>query len=364
MIRSNVRTPDAVFGDLAAQVSSGRAASERLIGMCRRYGLPDIELLSDEIIRRSEEATRVGDPQAQGRHLRRREQVRRSRRRDHHAEGRRDDRRRATARSPSISPAARRRPRPASTWCSTTPTPIRPSRCAAASIRICPTTPAAWRRSRCSAPEGSIVNCTYPAPVNARHVVGMYVPMPILKALYQVMPERVLAEGSGAVWTMQIQGRRAGRRALHLLDVQLFRRHGRARDQAGTERHLLSDRRGGGADRDPRSGRCRSSSTARSCGPAPAAPDASRGGDGQIIQFRMQTEDPWLLNAVPSRLDAGPGGPRRRRPGRGRTLPGERQAGAAKRKKLTLAARRRRAARNAGRRRLRPAGRKLIEQED
>ena len=33
-------------------------------------------------------------------------------------------------------------------------------------------------------------------------------PMPILKALHQVMPSRVLAEGSGAVWTMQIQGRR------------------------------------------------------------------------------------------------------------------------------------------------------------
>jgi len=31
------------------------------------------------------------------------------------------------------------------------------------------------------APEGSILNCQYPAPVNARHVVGMYVPMPILK---------------------------------------------------------------------------------------------------------------------------------------------------------------------------------------
>ena len=58
MIRSNVRTPDAVFGDLAAQVSSGRAATERLVGMCRRYGLVDIEELSDEIILRSEEATR------------------------------------------------------------------------------------------------------------------------------------------------------------------------------------------------------------------------------------------------------------------------------------------------------------------
>src|SRR5207253_11159781 len=46
------------------------------------------------------------------------------------------------------------------------------------------------------APEGCIVNCKYPAPVNARHVVGMYVSMPVLTALYRVIPERVLAEGS------------------------------------------------------------------------------------------------------------------------------------------------------------------------
>ena len=41
----------------------------------------------------------------------------------------------------------------------------------------------------------------------------MFVPMPILKALHEVMPDRVLAEGSGAVWTVQIQGRRADGRA-------------------------------------------------------------------------------------------------------------------------------------------------------
>ena len=34
----------------------------------------------------------------------------------------------------------------------------------------------------------------------------MYVPMPILKALYHVMPDRVLAEGSGAVWSIADSG--------------------------------------------------------------------------------------------------------------------------------------------------------------
>ena len=59
IIRSNVRTPDHVFGDLAAQVSSGAAGDERLVAMCARYGIDDIEALSDEIIRRSEAATRA-----------------------------------------------------------------------------------------------------------------------------------------------------------------------------------------------------------------------------------------------------------------------------------------------------------------
>ena len=39
IIRHNVRTPDHVFGDLAAQVSSGRAGGERLIALCQRDGL-------------------------------------------------------------------------------------------------------------------------------------------------------------------------------------------------------------------------------------------------------------------------------------------------------------------------------------
>ncbi|MGH7009306.1 MAG: hydantoinase B/oxoprolinase family protein, partial [Caulobacteraceae bacterium] len=58
IIRCNVRTPDHVFGDLAAQVSSGRGGGERLIALCERSGLADIEELSEEVISRSEEATR------------------------------------------------------------------------------------------------------------------------------------------------------------------------------------------------------------------------------------------------------------------------------------------------------------------
>jgi N-methylhydantoinase B/oxoprolinase/acetone carboxylase alpha subunit len=52
--------------------------------------------------------------------------------------------------------------------------------------------------SKVEASKGSIVNADYPSPLNARHFTGMFVPMPILKALHQVMSDRILAEGSRA----------------------------------------------------------------------------------------------------------------------------------------------------------------------
>src|ERR1044071_4462264 len=50
--RRNVPPPEHVCGDLDAQVSSGRAGGERLIALCKRQGLRDIEALADEIIGR------------------------------------------------------------------------------------------------------------------------------------------------------------------------------------------------------------------------------------------------------------------------------------------------------------------------
>ncbi len=58
MIRRNVRTPDHVFGDLAAQVSSGRLACKRLSALLDRQGYDDIDEISEEVISRSEQSTR------------------------------------------------------------------------------------------------------------------------------------------------------------------------------------------------------------------------------------------------------------------------------------------------------------------
>ena len=306
IIRRNVRTPDHVFGDLAAQVSSGAAGGERLVAMCGRYGLEDIEALSDEVIRRSEEATRAA--------------IRKLKPGTYHGESSFDvpggeiitlkaavtiD---AVAGEVMIDFAG-------SSGASTAGINVVMNYTHAYStfaIRSClnpdlPNNHGSLSPIKVAAPKGSIVNCEYPVPVNARHVVGMYVPMPILKALYHVMPERVLAEGAGAVWTMQIQGKQADGRAFTSSMFNYSGGMGARLTKPGPSATcyptgvaavpveileaampIVFDRKelrlGSGGD-----GR-------------------ARGGDGQVIRFHMRTAHPWTLNAVPSRLVAGPEG--------------------------------------------------------
>lgn len=315
IIRCNVRTPDHVFGDLAAQVSSGAAGGERLVAMCERYGLDDIEALSDEIIRRSEEATRAA--------------IRKLEPGTYHGESSFDvpggeiitlktavtidaDRGEVLIDFTGSSPAS--------------PTGINvvmnyTHAYSTFAIRSClnpdlPNNHGSLSPIKVAAPKGSIINCEYPVPVNARHVVGMYVPMPILKALYQVMPERVLAEGAGAVWTMQVQGRRADGSPFTSSMFNYSGGMGARQTKPGPSATcyptgvaavpveileaampIVFDCKelrvgSGGAGRQP-------------------------GGDGQVIRFRMRTAHPWMLNAVPSRLEAGPEGLGGGKPGAG-----------------------------------------------
>ena len=57
-----------------------------------------------------------------------------------------------------------------------------------------------------SAPEGSILNAVRPMPVSARHVVGQMLPDVVFGCLAHVVPERVPAEGAGAMWNPMIRG--------------------------------------------------------------------------------------------------------------------------------------------------------------
>lgn len=306
IIRRNVRTPDHVFGDLAAQVSSGRAGGERLIALCKRQGLDDIETLSDEIINRSEAATRKA--------------IKALPAGTWHGESRFDvpggdiitlktavtidnqigevtiDFTGSSGPSPMGINVVMNYTHAYSTF----------------AVRSClnpeqPNNYGSLAPIKVTAPKGSIINAEYPSPVNARHVVGMFVPMPILKALHQVIPERVLAEGSGAVWTVQIQGKQATGEAF---TSSMFN---------------YSGGMGARLTKPGPSATCYPTGVAavpveileaampivfdkRELRLGSGGKGRTQGGDGQVIGFHMRTDQPWLLNAVPSRLDRGPDG--------------------------------------------------------
>jgi len=306
IIRRNVRTPDHVFGDLAAQVSSGNAGGERLLAMCDRNGLDDIQALADEIIRRSEDATRQA--------------IRKLTPGTWHGTSTFDipggeivtlqvaltvdaEAGEILVDFAGSSPASKTGVNVVLNYTHAYST---------FAIRSClnpdlPNNHGSLAPIKVAAPEGSIVNAAYPVPVAARHVVGMYVPMPILKALYQVIPDRVLAEGAGAVWTMQIQGRRN--------DGSPFT----------SSMFSYSGGMGARATKPGPDATCYPTGVAavpveileaampivfdrKELRPGSGGAGRSRGGDGQVIEFHMRTAAPWLLNAVPSRVGQGPDG--------------------------------------------------------
>ena len=302
IIKSNVRTPGAVTGDLAAQVSSGRVGAERLHLLLDRHGLDDIDALAAEIIARSEQATR--------------DSIRTLKAGTYHGEYLFDipggdeillkttvtidtdagevliDFAGSSDASPFGVNVVLNYTHAYSTFAvRSTLNPDLPNNYGSLlPIKV-------------SAPEGSIVNAKYPSPVAARHVVGMYCSMPILKALYQVAPERVVAEGAGAVWTIQVQG---------------------SRDDGAPFTSSMFNYSGGMGARLTKDG------LGATCYPTGVAavpveileaslpvlfsrkeliPDSggagrTRGGDGQTIEFKIMTDRPWLLNAIPSRLTA------------------------------------------------------------
>lgn len=58
-----------------------------------------------------------------------------------------------------------------------------------------------------SAPVNCILNAVHPAPVAIRHVLGQFLPDVVLGALHQMLPDTVPAEGSSALWNVQLGAR-------------------------------------------------------------------------------------------------------------------------------------------------------------
>ncbi len=300
IIRHNVRTPDAIFGDLSAQLASGKMGGERLNAMCERYRLDDINELAAEIIRRSDAATRA-DIRSLGAGT-------------YHGEttfdvpgGDEITLKTAVTIDTELGEIVidfAGSAVPSRHGINVVPAYTHAYSTFAVRSVLNPELPnnaGSLRPIKVKLPDNCIVNAEYPVPVNARHVVGMYVPFPILNALEEIMPERVLAEGSGAVWTMQIQGRDKDNRPFTSCMFNYSGGMGARATKSGLSATCYPT----GVSAIPIEVLEASIPIEFNCKellPGTGGKGRHQGGDGQRIGFRMRSGKDWLLNAIPSRL--------------------------------------------------------------
>ena len=151
------------------------------------------------------------------------------------------------------------------------------------------------------------MNAVSPAPCTARHVVGMFLPNALLKALAQIRPDQAMAEGSGAVWTMQVSGQHDDGRPFI---TAMFTYAGGVGARA-TKAGLSACSYPTGVAAVPVEV-VEASAPIRFLRKAlrPGSGGAGRqiGGLGQTIEFSVDTERAWQLNAVTSRLAVPPEG--------------------------------------------------------
>ena len=202
IIRANVRVPDQVIGDIHAQEVGNQVGARKLIEMLDEYGLPDIEEVSASILRRTEAAVRAAIRDLPDGSCRSAIQI----------DGfdapltiaceitvAGDELRVDYAgSSPQVD-------RGINVVLNYTHAYSTYTLMAALAPGI-PNNEGAFRPIQISAPAGSILNCRRPAPVSARHLIGHFVSQPLLTALAQIVPQRVIANGSAGLWNTMMDG--------------------------------------------------------------------------------------------------------------------------------------------------------------
>ncbi|MYC54070.1 MAG: hydantoinase B/oxoprolinase family protein, partial [Chloroflexi bacterium] len=202
IIRANVRVPDQVIGDIHAQEVGNQVGARKLIELLEEYDLPDIEAVSAAILDKTEAAVRAAIRDLPDGSYRNSIQI----------DG--FDAPLTIACEITVAGDEMRVDYAGSspqvdrginvvlnyTHAYTTYTLM------AALAAGIPNNEGAFRPIHVSAPIGSILNCRRPAPVSARHLIGHFVSQPLLTALAQIMPQRVIANGSAGLWNTMMDG--------------------------------------------------------------------------------------------------------------------------------------------------------------
>lgn len=208
ILRTNVRVPDQVIGDLRSQVAANHVVSRRLEEMLESEGLDDLDDIAEEIFERSEANIRAGIaqiPDGVYRH-------------DQHLEMPDTDEPllircaveiKGTDVIVDFEGSSPQVPRGINCVYNFTYAYVFFAIKAAFSPNL-PNNDGATRPIIMHAPEGTIVNPKFPAAVDGRHVVGHFMTEIVFSALSTAIPDKVLAcSGASPAWWMVISGQRS-----------------------------------------------------------------------------------------------------------------------------------------------------------
>ena len=205
IIRSNVREPDQLIGDIYALASCNETGHRRLVDMMGEFGLADLTGISDFILENSRRATL--------------ERIKALPRQEASGEMIID------GYDQPITLKVRIKVEEDRILCDFDGTsgidrkginvPLvytKAYACYALKCAIAPEIPnnaASLAPFEITAPEDTIVNAVHPAPVALRHVIGHMIPDTVYDALDKILPETVPSEGAGCLCNFQVSLRPA-----------------------------------------------------------------------------------------------------------------------------------------------------------
>jgi len=214
MIRANVRTPEQVHGDIRSQIAANHVCSEQICRLVEDYRLESLDDLADEIITRSEQSLREAIAKVPAGHYRSEGIIEQmegqepvSIKCDVTIEGS-DIIVDLTDSSPQVE------------WGGNVVYNFTYAYVHMAVKSIfdpeLPNSHGAAAPIKLIAPEGSVVNCRFPAAVVARMQIGHFLTEIIYRALAPVLADRVIAGCGGTPATMQVfYGSRASGETFH-----------------------------------------------------------------------------------------------------------------------------------------------------
>jgi N-methylhydantoinase B len=219
MIRWNVRTPEEVTGDIRSQVAANHVCAQKIVALLRDEGLDSLDELADEIITRTERSMRAaiaripdgvypheGVIEGAGRRkdvaIRLTVTVKGS---DLHVD--------FSGTSPQVDWGG-------NVVYNFTYAYVFMAVKAAFDPDV-PINEGAIRPVRMTAPEGSVVNCRFPAPVAARMQIGHFMTEMVFKALAAATPHQIIAGSGGTpAQTNIFYGRRHDGKPWHTMIIR------------------------------------------------------------------------------------------------------------------------------------------------